>query len=394
MNKESSGADLLMALPLGLPVYALYTFLSYRWRAVHPGRRDPGVWMLPIAVAGWLAVLTAVVAANAVAFDTQGHDALFPAIALDIVAAIGLVALAVFLWEYVESRRRRSGYVITVVNYMHAPRQVHTSMRRIYNSARSMRRGRAYQDGMFGDIELDELVYSAAEGAVLSSELNDVISGLRNGSAQKDRDTVAQAKRELVQIRKHLEEVEARLARAAKHADQLSVRLNGPEPSRPSRPQPRPQQGAQVGPSAVERRAAARRKADEVAARLAVYNKVDAVGVEERVGGVVAGYEEVEAVVQEVFLGPRLPQPEPPVTPVGDENSGRASSARAAAWRAAKWTARGASKGVVAGTQFGVEKVKKRSSGGEGGPHLHSRLPIADAATGEFNQCRRGMGPD
>lgn len=323
--------------------------------------------MLPAAIVGWLTVLIAVVVANKVAFDSNGDDALLPAIWLDILAAIGLVALAVFLWEYVESRRRRSGYVITVVNYMHAPRQVHTSMRRIYSSARSMRRARAYQDGMFGDIELDQLVYSAAEGAVLSSELNDVILGLKDESAQEDRERVAQAKRELEQVRQHLTEVEATLARAARQAKQFSVRLFGPEPARPPRPQQRTQQRPQVGPSPLERRAAARRKADDVAARLVAYNKVDAVGVEERVGGVVAGYEEVEAVVQEVFLGPRLPKPEPPVTaPVGDENSGKASSARAAAWRAAKWTARGASKGVVAGTQFGVEKVKKRSSGGKG----------------------------
>ncbi|QRY53789.1 hypothetical protein [Mycolicibacterium septicum] len=367
MSKESSGAGLLAALPLGVPVYALYTFCSYRWRAVHPGRRDPGVWMLPIAIAGWLAVLTAVVVANAVAFDFYGGDALFPAICLDIVAAIGLVALAVFLWEYIESRRRRSGYVITVVNYMHAPRQVHTSMRRIYSSARSMRRGRAYQDGMFGDIELDELVYSAAEGAVLSSELNDVIRGLKNGSAEKDRDTVAQAKRELVQIRKHLEEVEAAIARAAKQAGQLSGRLPAPEPTLPARSQPRTPQRPQGEPSAAERRAAARRKADDVAARLVSYDKVDAVDVEERVDAISAGYDEVQAITENVLRGPQLPQPEPPAgtAPAADEGLGTGRAARAVTLRVAKMTARGVTKGVVAGAKFGVEKAKQRADSGE-----------------------------
>ena len=68
--------------------------------------------------------------------------------------------------------RRTTGYVISEDSYKNAPHSIKVSMRRIYKAAAAIETGRAHTDGMFGDIEVTRLVYSAAQRAVLSSELS------------------------------------------------------------------------------------------------------------------------------------------------------------------------------------------------------------------------------
>lgn len=115
-----------------------------------------------------------------------------------------------------------TGYVVCEADYADAPRHIRSAMWRIFKSALSVRGGSAYQTGIFGDLELDRVVYSAAERAVISSEL---CAGMRDLGEAQDGELLDTAE-QLADIRRFVLEVEAALKRAAKTASRLSTSLS------------------------------------------------------------------------------------------------------------------------------------------------------------------------
>ena len=159
--------------------YLVSVYQQLRRRAVDPDGRDPASRISLMIKWGCPALALAVVVANVVVFSRVGIAALLIVLVLDVGAVLGIAALAMRLWEIAEGRRRQTGYVICEASYVHAPRHIKSSMRRIYRSGRSVRAGRAFCDQMFGDVQLDQLVYSAAQRAVLSSELSEAVRELK-----------------------------------------------------------------------------------------------------------------------------------------------------------------------------------------------------------------------
>lgn len=218
---------LLVSLLLAWTGIALYRYRTSR--VVRPGATDPArayKWLLICATA-MLAV--ALVAVNVWVITRYGVGALIPATSVNVIGASGLIALSVIAWISVERRRRRAGYVIADVSYRHTTAEISSSMRRINRSARTLGKGKSYHWGVIGDIGLDQLVYQAAEHAVVSSELSAAATKLKSSRDPDDQEQVSAATARVDEISRHLREVEASLARAAQTASRLSARLTRPD---------------------------------------------------------------------------------------------------------------------------------------------------------------------
>ncbi len=319
---------------------------QFRRRAVDPDRQDPARLIYLLIIWGCPVLALGVVAANIAVFDKFGLTALFPAVTLDVVAAVGLIVSALYLWHLAEARRRCSGYVICEASYVDAPHHVKSTMRHIYKSARSVRSGRAYQDRMLGDGELDRLVYSAAERAVLASELSAAVRDLA-ANAEPDDDAVNHAKEQLGEIRRYLDDVEGSLARAAKTATSLSGRISEPEAARAAQ-----RHAEEMAATAAENRRQARMRLEDATARASSPARVDGSDVEDRVSSVYAGYDEVTRISNDVLYGP---------VPVAGEDDSK-PLAREAVWKVAKSTAAKTRRFSASAFKLGADKLRKRSA--------------------------------
>jgi hypothetical protein len=234
-----------------------------------------------LLVYGMPLLAIAVVVANVVAFKVWGLDAVIPAILLDVVALFGLLWLAAMLWVAAEERRVLTGYVISEHSYRDAPRQVTSTMRRIHKSARSVTGGRANAEGMFGDLGADQLVYEAAQQAVVSSELSAAARDLKASQTSEDHDALKSASGQLDEILEYLQEVEASLKRAAGTASRLSENIARPERERAAR-----KLAEEAAAAKAQRRDQARARLDEATIRAAARPVADTSDIEERVSAV------------------------------------------------------------------------------------------------------------
>lgn len=276
---------------------------QFRRRAVNPDMDDPAPpfrlrWLVALVVVALLLAVLAVIVAPA--WDGLGF---LLSIALAVAVVVGLAVGFVMIWVLAEQRRHLAGYVICEANYLEAPRKVKASMRRIYRSAALVRSGEAYRAGMFKDLEIDRLVFGAAEHALVSAELATAIRGLSDNAQSQDREALAAAKAKLREIQEHLLEVEKSLARGSKSAEQLSRRLAEPNQSR-------------AREQAAERRAAdeaasrdlARARLDDVVVKAAgMESKIDAAAVEEKIVATHHGYEEVVTLSSGLIGTPAVP---------------------------------------------------------------------------------------
>lgn len=145
-----------------------------RYRAVHPDITDPGaqyaVWVLQLP-----AILMAIVVLGVVSLLAWLGPVATVFMAICVVAALVLGALTMLmLWSAADQRRSTNRYAISEMEYASVPRAIKSTMRRIYRS------GHANRTGMFGDLGPDDLVYFAAERAIVSSELAEFVRELKH----------------------------------------------------------------------------------------------------------------------------------------------------------------------------------------------------------------------
>lgn len=283
-----------------------------------------------------------------------GPDGIILAIACALVALLLWPTLAFMLWSAADRRRRADRYVICEADYADAPRPIKSTMRRIYRLAQSVRSGPAYQRDMFGELGLDQLVYSAAERAILSSDLSAAARDLRPDAMANDRALLDDANAQIQGIKDELSAIEATLKRCSKTADNLSQSMTAPERRRADE-----QAREQAAAAAADRRERARSRLEEVNVRAITRPDVDGGEVEDKVRAVAAGYDEVRQVTEGILGG-------------GKGNGARRddvakdsnNTVRDNAFRAVKFATAQATKLSVAAAKARADKLKNRDGGG------------------------------
>lgn len=314
---------------------------------------DPGAqfarWLPRVPV-----VLTVfVVIAAAALLVWLGPVAIILVVVCALVALLVWAVAALWLWSAAEQRRRANRYVICEADYADAPRQIKSMMRRIYRSAQSVRSGQAYQRDMFGDLGLDHLVYSAAERAILSSELAAAARDLRPDARPNDRALLDDANVQIKAIKDELAAVEATFKRSAKTADTLSDRITEPERQRAAE-----LANEEAAAAARDRRERARSRLDEVTTRASTRLDVEHGGIEDTVGSVASGYDEARQISDGVLGEGRQDDP------CRDDATNESTNApRAAMLKAANRAAGKATKFSLATAKAGADKLKNRYGG-------------------------------
>lgn len=342
---------------LGLGAVAIYLVQRFRRRAVDPDGQDPARHLTMLLKWGCPALAAVIVGASIAVVNIVDIMVLLPLLVADAVLLLGIAALAVYLWDLAEARRRQTGYVICEASYADAPRHIKKAMRRIYSSARSMRGGAAYQTGIFGDMPLEQLVYSAATHAVTSAELTAAIRDLEIDGGPADRAALEEAHRKQQEIRTYLQQVEAALARTATSAQALSNHLE-----QPGRDQAAAVKRQQARVEAAQRRQAALSRLEQATAQANSKTRIDSDVVEDRVTSIHAGYQEAKEVSDAVLKGPTLPPAESTSDAKRPLLSAEAkAAAHKRALKATKWTADAATRLSATAAKLAAEKLEKRS---------------------------------
>lgn len=349
----NDGTSLFLAATGAIFVFRIYR--EIQTRVVQPGGQDPARPLKWLLICGVPVLAIGIVVANVIAFKAFGVDALILAILLDVIGLIGLTCLAGALWTAAELQRRQTGYVISEHSYLAAPRSVKSSMRRVHKSARTVRGGRAHQAGMFGDFELDQVVYEAAQQAVVSAELTTAVDELQGAATTEDAEALKAAAGQLDEILHYLQDVDASLKRAASTASKLSEDIARPAQERVAR-----KLAADAAAAKAKRREQARARLDDVAVRAAARPVANGGDVEDRVTAVHAGYTEARSVSDAVLHGrPAIPQEQKAESTAAAEED-RHRAAREAVWKATKLSAGKAGKFSVAAAKAGSEKIRNR----------------------------------
>ena len=352
---ERSSVETAASLAVaGVGGYQLFRLIQgLRHRATHPDMEDPGGPF--IRGLQWMAVtLAAVVAVATVALLVWlGPVAIILLVLCVVIAVVVWIAAAIWLWLAAQQRRRACRYVICEVDYTDAPRQIKATMRRIYRSARAVRSGAAYQRDMFGDLGIDSVVYSAAERAILSSELAAAARDLRPDAKASDQALLDNVNEQVRTIKDELAGVEATFKRGAKSAGDLSERVTEPERQRDAE---RAKEHAEA--AASDRRWRARTRLEEVSMRANITPGLGHRDVEDRIDSVAAGYEEAKRASDNALNalnGVKAHR--------ADISKASAEGTRHAVLKAAKFTAGQAAKWSVSAARAGTDKLKNRDDG-------------------------------
>lgn len=276
--------------------YVFRTVRQLRCRATNPDVPDPARnlmrWLQGLAT-----VVALVIAAATVALIWSiGPAGIIFAIPFALLLVLLGVTGALFLWAYAEAQRRKGGYMICEIHYPDAPRQVKANMRRIYRAGRSVKSGAAYRGGVFGKLEIDRLVYSAADRAVASSQLSAAIRDLRPNARVEDRAVLEKANAQIKEITDYLAEVEQALGQSAATAKGLSDRLDVP-----SRPEAQQRVVTAQAVARDDRRQRARERLDDVQRRVQSFDDGGLHDVTERIAAVDQGHREASEVSKKVF---------------------------------------------------------------------------------------------
>lgn len=324
MSKNSAARDLVSVVAVGTHGFILFRAIQQlRRRAVNPDMKDLGLKQTRWLPAIIPAAMVLVVGIGFAAIHAWGAIGVFVTLICALVVMIAAMIIAAWVWLAAEDHRRKVGYVICEADYGTAPRQIKSTMRRIYRSAQVVRTGRAYQEGMFGELELDRLVFSAAEQAIVSSQIACGIKDLKPDSESGDRELIAEADGQIKQISAHLSSVESTLKRAATTANRLSSRL-----AEPARQEAARKVDDAVHEAAQDRRRRAREKLEEATTQAKVKTRVDATDVEERIAAVSAGYDEATGLTNRTRHQEEIP--------TNDSPTRAATAAKESATRAAK----------------------------------------------------------
>lgn len=347
---DKSAADSAVSLGIaaagGIQVFKL--FRGLRHRATHPTMEDPGKDL--VRRQQLAAALTAALAAIAIIglFAWLGTIAIIPAVVIVLLAIIVSVAIALWLRLIAERRRRAVRYVICEDDYADAPRQIKSTMRRISQSARSVQDGQAHQRRMFGDLNIGEIVYGAAERAILSSELAAGARDLRPDAESTDQALLDEVNEQIRAIKDELAAVEATFKRSAKSAEDLSRQVTEPERQRAAE-----QARRSAASAASDRRERARTHLEELSLQARGTSAPESDNVIVRIESVAAGYDEATQVSDRVLNGL-----DELVNVNADAGAPTASSTRDTVAKAAKLTA-SAAKWSAAAAKSNSKKFRK-----------------------------------
>lgn len=350
-NGTQSWEDRVGAISAAVGLYSIVQMiLRLRRRAQHPDMADPARTLVVAAKLTSLGLAVLLAVANILAVAYWGFVAVFALIVIDLLLLVAAAAGMLAVLDRRDKIRRASGYVICELDYPAAPRQVKTAMRRIYNSSRSIRGGRAYLDGMFGDMALDQLVYSAAERAVLSSELSTAVTDLKPDATAADKATLVEANAQIDDIIAYLRDVESALEGGGKSASKLSGQIVEPERQRAAA-----QQAEAAAEASAARRESARKRVEDATASAAAKKGLDPSDVEDRIHAVSAGYGEAVSISDSALKVPSVDD-----VKTGDQSkSDSASAARNATRKAAKITARASTAAAKSSAQWYKSRREK-----------------------------------
>ncbi len=341
-NGTQSWEDWAGTISAAVGLYSMVqVILRLRRRARHPDMADPARTLMVASKLGSLGLALLLAVAHVLAVAYWGPVAVFALIVIDLLMLVAAAASVLAVLERCDKLRRASGYVICELDYSAAPRQVKSAMRRIYKSSRSIRGERAYLDGMFGDMGLDQLVYSAAERAVLSSELSTAVTDLKPDATAADKAALADANAQIDEIIAYLRDVESALEVGGKSASKLSGQIG-----EPARQRAAAQQAEAAAEASAVRRESARKRVEDATARAAAKTSVDPADVQDRLHAVTAGYEEAIGVSDSALKGPTLDDEKS----AGDKPP-NGSRTREVAGKAARATARASMAAAKAGAQ-------------------------------------------
>jgi hypothetical protein len=272
-----------------------------RPRASDPDRRNPTLDHVKLLYVGLASMVLGLVLANV----PKGGPSSSLIMVGTGVWALGILLTAVFvIWTFVEFFNHQQASTIVEKDYLDAPPDIRRTMARIYRAARSVRRGEAHTRGFIDGTELQRVVYSAAQQAVLSSELSVDIRELTLSRDPEDRRTVAEAEKQIDGIRKNIKAVEARFSRAADTAKQLSE-----EVIRPERERENAAKRAQKQAIDDERYGEARSRLTDATERAKLQAQIseDGTSLENHITGMRDGFQEVAEISKRVERGPVLP---------------------------------------------------------------------------------------
>jgi len=356
MAENSPGGGLVNLVAAGIGgIYIIRLIQRLRRRATNPNIADPGrryMKWLPWIPAVLIGVLTAAVIALFAVVDPF-LAAIFVVVIALLLAAVGLVAVAGTLVT-AEDQRRAQGYVICEDDYADAPRQIKSTMRRIYRFARSIRSGQANQRDMFGDHGLELVVYSAAERAIVASNLAAAARDLKPEAKASDRELLDDANAKIRAIKDELTVVEATLKRATGTAEALSASVTEPEYRREAA-----RAKAEADAAAEDRAQRARTRLIDATLRADATPEFGHADLEDRVTAVAAGYADVKSISDATLGEPQLSSPE------ASRESGSAGvpsdrKAREQMILTAKSTAGKAAQFSVRSAKAGADKLKER----------------------------------
>lgn len=339
-------------------LYAFRVIRQLRRRAINPDLKDPARnlmrWLQVLAVA--VAALIASVAAALIWWQGPAAIVLVVPIAL-LVLMIGLL-VALYLWVFAEGQRRTTGFMICEVHYPDAPRAVKASMRRIYRASHLVQSGSAFSVGIFGDLPLDRLVYSAAERAVVCSELVAAIRHLRPDAVDADRVALEDANTQIRDLTAFITDVELALERSADSAKQLSVQMAGRERRREA--------STAASPQVVIREdchTRARSRLDEARDRARTMDEVDINDVADRIQAVQLAYQETAEIANKVLYPEVLLDGTSTTSPssAGSEGSSGAGNKRKAVLREVAKSATRAGRSAAAAARTRVRSLRNKN---------------------------------
>lgn len=266
-------------------------------KATHPTAPDPS-WVYMPVILFVLLLLPVIIAANVFVLIRVGFD-LFTLGGLgiaDLMILSGWGRALMKVFEMAESRQRKYKHLICADDYTEAPQAIQAKMRKMFESAELLRNSRAYRDGMFGDLDINRVLYSASEQAVQSATLNVAKRKLQSVPGRVDEDALRRARVSLRKIGRHLDEVEAELSRAAAAATTLSAKIIAAEKAR--------EQTATIEAVASQRdarRAEAHSRIDNAIMQARSTSRIDTSEIGNRVESVAAGYDDATNITDKVL---------------------------------------------------------------------------------------------
>lgn len=209
---------------------------------------------------------------------------------------------------------------------------------------------------MFGDMELDELIYATAERAVLSSELSAAVTDLKPDAIAADKEVLDRANEQIDEIIAYLGDVERSLQAGARASGGLSDQM-----ARPQRERDAAQRVEAAAQASAARRRTDRARVEDAITRASAKTPIDPADIEDRIHAVRAGFQEAAEISRAARFQPnRSETVDPARLADGDVEVDRTAKTRSATWKTARSAANATAKASAAAAKASAAKYKKR----------------------------------